>query len=151
MSQQFLRVWVWGVMCGLVFWWQIAFSDSREDIEKRIKPIGQVYVKGVNEPNQVDEVKRATALSAEANTASMNAVSGEAIYAKHCVACHDTGIAGAPKRGDKSAWAERQEKGLDELVASAVKGLNAMPPKGTCMSCSNEELKAAIQYMLPAS
>lgn len=76
------------------------------------------------------------------------AADGEAVYKQACFACHDTGAAGAPKRGDAAAWAPRIEKGLDALVASAVNGLNAMPPKGTCMTCSDEDLKAAVEYLV---
>jgi cytochrome c5 len=67
-----------------------------------------------------------------------------------CMACHDTGVAGAPKLGDKAAWAPRIGKGLDALVASASKGLNAMPPKGG-YSGSDAEFHAAVEYIVNAA
>ena len=73
---------------------------------------------------------------------------GEEIYNAKCSVCHAAGIAGAPKFGDAAAWAPRAEKGIDALLATALTGINAMPPKGTCMDCSDAELKASIQYML---
>jgi cytochrome c5 len=73
------------------------------------------------------------------------------VYNASCLACHSTGVAGAPKVGDQASWAPRAAKGLDSLLATAVSGLNAMPPKGTCADCSDEELKAAIEYMLSQS
>lgn len=73
---------------------------------------------------------------------------GEEIYNTKCSVCHAAGIAGAPKFGDAAAWAPRAEKGIDALLATALTGINAMPPKGTCMDCSDAELKASIQYML---
>ena len=76
---------------------------------------------------------------------------GEAIYQQTCHVCHAAGVAGAPKFGDKEAWAPRAAKGIDALLASATKGLNAMPPKGTCATCSDEDLKAAIEYMVSHS
>ncbi|MDY6890590.1 MAG: c-type cytochrome [Pseudomonadota bacterium] len=85
------------------------------------------------------------------STAALAERSGEELYNTKCSVCHVAGVAGAPKFGDAAAWAPRAAKGLDGLLASAKNGLNAMPPMGTCMDCSDEELKAAIQYMLDAA
>jgi len=79
------------------------------------------------------------------------AADGQAIYQKSCQACHAAGVAGAPKLGDKEAWAPRIAQGMDVLVVNATNGKNAMPPKGTCMDCSEEDLKAAIEYMVGQS
>lgn len=75
--------------------------------------------------------------------------SGEEVYNSKCTACHTAAVAGAPKPGDATAWGPRVAQGIDALVASAKKGKNAMPPMGTCMDCSDAEMKAAIEYMLP--
>ena len=69
------------------------------------------------------------------------------IYAKTCTVCHETGAANAPKRGDTAAWAPRLEKGEEALMKSVHNGLNAMPPKGMCFDCTDEEFKALIDYM----
>jgi cytochrome c5 len=82
---------------------------------------------------------------ADTQTASAD---GQSIYQKSCQACHAAGIAGAPKLGDKDAWAPRIAKGNDALFASVKNGLKAMPPKGTCMSCSDDDLRAAVEYMV---
>jgi cytochrome c5 len=82
---------------------------------------------------------------ADTQTASAD---GQKIYQKSCQACHATGAAGAPKLGDKDAWAPRITKGNDALLSSVTNGLKAMPPKGTCMSCSEDELRAAMEYMV---
>lgn len=73
----------------------------------------------------------------------------EETYNKVCVTCHATGVANAPKKGDKAAWEARikERGGIDALVASAKTGRNAMPPKGTCMACTDEELKAIAEFM----
>ena len=76
---------------------------------------------------------------------------GQKIYMKSCLACHAAGIANAPKLGDKAAWEPRIALGMDALLATAIKGKNAMPPKGTCMTCSEDELRAAIEYMVSQS
>lgn len=72
-------------------------------------------------------------------------------YNKTCIACHSSGAAGAPKTGDAAAWAPRLAKGMDALVQSVEKGLNAMPPKGMCFDCSADEYKALIEYMSVAA
>ena len=76
---------------------------------------------------------------------------GEQIYKQSCQACHSTGAANSPKLGDKAAWAPRIATGMDALVASSINGKNVMPPKGTCMGCSDDDLKSAIEYMVNQS
>jgi cytochrome c5 len=75
-------------------------------------------------------------------------VDGEAIYNQACMACHMTGAAGAPIRGDEDAWAERLDKSTDTLYTHANEGFNAMPPKGGHMNLSDEEVQAAVDFML---
>jgi cytochrome c5 len=67
------------------------------------------------------------------------------------VACHAVGVANAPKLGDVAAWTDRIAKGMDVLMASTVNGINAMPAKGTCMSCSDADLQAAVEYMVDSA
>jgi cytochrome c5 len=86
-----------------------------------------------------------------AATTSMATSSGPpAVYNQVCSACHATGVAGAPKVGDKSAWAPRAAQGVDALTASAIKGKGAMPPKGGS-SASDAEIKTVVAYMVNAS
>jgi len=72
---------------------------------------------------------------------------GKAIYDSTCVACHGAGIAGAPKAGDKAAWAPRLKTGMDALYASALKGKGAMPIKGGNTALADADLKAAVDYL----
>ena len=78
---------------------------------------------------------------------------GERVYNNSCSTCHKSGVANAPKVGDKLAWAPRIAKGMDGLMQSAINGVpgTSMLQKGTCFSCSDEELKAAIEYMISLS
>ena len=78
------------------------------------------------------------------------AVAGKKVYDAVCVACHATGVAGAPKFGDKAAWAPRLKPGLAEVIAISTKGLNAMPPKGG-FTGPDDEFKAAVEYMVNAA
>lgn len=68
-------------------------------------------------------------------------------YKASCVMCHSGAVPGAPKTGDAAQWAPRLEKGMDALVNSVDKGLNAMPPKGMCFDCTADDYKALIEYM----
>ena len=90
----------------------------------------------------------AAALFAVAGTASAD---GKTIYDAKCGVCHAAGVANAPKLGDKAAWEARIATGMDAMLATAIKGKGGMPPKGTCMDCSDDDLKAAIQYMVDAA
>jgi cytochrome c5 len=76
---------------------------------------------------------------------------GKAVYEKTCAACHATGVAGAPKVGDKAAWAEHLAEGTEHLVQVAIKGEGAMPPKGGNPALSEEEVRAAVNYMIELS
>jgi cytochrome c5 len=77
--------------------------------------------------------------------AATNAV--PALYTQACAVCHGAGIAGAPKLGDKAAWAPRLALGIDGLTASAIKGKNAMPPRGGSQG-SDADIKAVVTYMV---
>ncbi|MBV1871349.1 MAG: c-type cytochrome [Gammaproteobacteria bacterium] len=68
-------------------------------------------------------------------------------YKQTCFACHGTGAAGAPKMGDKAAWAPRTAQGMATMLASVKNGKNAMPPGGLCMDCSDDDYKALINFM----
>lgn len=72
---------------------------------------------------------------------------GRKIYDTTCVACHGTGVAGAPKAGDKAAWAARLKTGMNALYANALKGKNAMPAKGGNAALADAEVQAAVDYL----
>lgn len=76
---------------------------------------------------------------------------GATVYNTVCSACHATGAAGAPKAGDKGAWAPRLGQGKEGLYKSAIGGKNAMPPKGGGASLSDAEVKAAVDHLLGLS
>jgi cytochrome c5 len=104
---------------------------------------------GVDEMKTITSAIISAALLGFAGLAS--AADGQAIYQQSCQSCHASGVAGAPKLGDKDAWAPRIATGMDAIMASVMNGKNAMPPKGACMSCSDDDLKAAAQYMVDQS
>ena len=91
----------------------------------------------------------ASAAPAAASAATAK-VDGKNVYDTACAVCHAAGIAGAPKVGDKVAWAPRLAAGKDTLYASSLKGKGAMPPKGGQVQLSDEQVKAAVDYMVAA-
>ncbi|MCS3457527.1 cytochrome c5 [Aeromonas sp. BIGb0405] len=115
---------------------------SPDAIAERIKPVGDVYT-----AKDLEGI----APAATASTASSGPRDGETVYKGACFACHDTGAAGAPKRGDKAAWEPRVAQGFDTLRKHAIEGFTGthgvMPPRGTCASCSDEEIENAIHFM----
>lgn len=130
---------------------------SEEAIAARISPVGKLNTGEAMAPAAAEaapaEAAAAAAPEAEAGETATAAAgrSGESIYNSTCLACHATGAAGAPKLGDKDAWAPRIAAGMDALMNTALNGKGAMPPRGTCGNCSDEELKATIEYMVSQS
>lgn len=96
-------------------------------------------------------VEAATAVAAAAPAADAGPADGKATYEKTCQMCHQTGLANAPKLGDKAAWAPRIAKGMDALHTSALKGLNAMPAKGGAVDTPDAAVIAAVDYMVQAA
>ncbi|MGY8869254.1 MAG: c-type cytochrome [Pseudomonadales bacterium] len=117
----------------------VGANTSDEKIAERIKPLGNVCVEG-------DDSCGGAVVAA----ASGGARSGEDVYNASCAACHSIGVAGAPKYGT-SDWTDRGAKGIDALLKTAISGINAMPPRGTCAACSDDELQAAVQHMMDSA
>lgn len=94
------------------------------------------------------------ALLSVASAEATDLSTGEKIYQQHCMACHAPSniMVASPKRGDTQEWSRRLEenKGLQGLVISAMKGKNAMPKKGRCLKCGPKEIESAISYMMKA-
>ena len=76
-----------------------------------------------------------------------SAATVEERYSSSCTFCHSSGAAGAPKSHDEAAWKPLLAKGMDTLVKHVKEGYNAMPPKGMCNDCSDDEYRALIEYM----
>ena len=73
---------------------------------------------------------------------------GQSVYDKHCKGCHVAGVGNAPKPGDAAAWDARKAAGVDAMVQTVITGKGAMPPKGTCATCDDASLKAAVEVLL---
>ncbi|MCX2781171.1 c-type cytochrome [Microbulbifer thermotolerans] len=77
----------------------------------------------------------------------MSVMATREIYLRSCHSCHGSGVSGAPRTGDTAAWAPRLAKGMDTLVANAINGYQAMPPRGLCFDCSEAQFADLIRYM----
>lgn len=93
-----------------------------------------------------------TAIAADDGT---SAPSGAAVYQEHCAKCHSGGFGGfftgAPKTGDEDDWEKLTPKGLDALTATTLAGIGKMPARGECESCTDADIRAAVEYMLEKS
>ena len=115
---------------------------STDDIAERIKRVGDVCVEGSD----------CVSVAVASRVAVTGGASVESNFNKSCATCHNSGVAGAPKYADAAAWAPRIAKGMDTLYASTINGLPpAMPQKGMCFSCSDDELRALVDYMVAAA
>jgi cytochrome c5 len=121
-----------------------------EAVAERIHPVGRVVFADSPEAAKEGAAPSAPAPAA-ATMAKAGPPDGKKIYEGTCVACHGTGVAGAPKFGDKAAWAPRIATGMDTLLKVALNGRGAMPPKGGNASLSKDEVHAAIEYMVSHS
>lgn len=124
----------------VALWAMSAQAATNDDIAERLKPVGNVCIQGE---------ECAAAGPGAAAAAGGAARSGSDVYGKFCTACHSTGLLDSPKTGDTAAWTARADAagGLDGLLKHAISGINAMPPKGTCGDCSDDELMDAIKHM----
>lgn len=78
------------------------------------------------------------------------AKAGKALYENYCSGCHEAGAGGAPKYGDGASWTPILKAGMNTVYNNAIKGINGMPAKGTCISCSDQDIKQAVDYMVAA-
>ena len=124
-----------------------ADHNSEHSIAARIGKVGSVCVEG----EECKAPVAAVAAVAAAPAVASGPRSGADVYTASCSACHGTGVAGAPKFGDAGAWAPRIAKSAETLMANAINGINGMPPRGLCMDCSDDEIKAAVEHMVAGS
>ena len=142
-------------------------ATAQQSIEDNVRPAGQVCLEGQpcvgstagrGSPATSAALARAalpiTAVIEEVVEEVIEAVTEvvafdvESTYQMSCFACHGTGAAGAPLLGDADAWTERMAKGMDAVMVNVVNGVNAMPPKGLCMTCSDDNLQMLVNYMI---
>lgn len=122
----------------------VSISQAADDavvdgIKERIAPVGELCMAGN------------PCAAAPAAPVAAGPRGGQEIYDTKCTTCHTAGISGAPRLGQPSDWAPRIDQGMSGLFDHAWNGFNAMPAKGLCLDCSEDEIRAAIQYMVDNS
>ncbi|NIO40155.1 MAG: cytochrome c5 family protein, partial [Burkholderiales bacterium] len=129
---------------------------TEEAVAKRLKPVGELSeeadanrLEPVGEASEKAVAKRlepagAAGVVAKADTSASGPDAGEQLFNTVCQACHEAGVAGAPKTGDTAAWKPRIAQGIEALYSSAINGKNTMPPKGGAIKASNSDVEAAV-------
>ncbi len=128
-------------------------AEKTEEVTEKVEEVVTEAKDTMTE--KVEEVKTEVATAVASATAATAAVvdhsKGEEVYKASCFACHDSGVAGSPKVGDKDAWTARIAAGAESMYTAAIKGKGAMPAKGGNMSISDEDIKAAVDFMASKS
>jgi cytochrome c5 len=121
--------------------------EYRATVADRLRPFSQVYLPG--EEHEADQPVVAEAVAVELVEASL---SGPQVFNEACIACHGSGIGGAPTLIDTANWAPRIAQGTDLLYQHAIEGYTGeagyMPPKGARLDLSDAEVNAAVDYMI---
>ena len=132
----------------------VAGAMTEASVEDAVEPAIEAAAATVAEV--AEEAEEATEAAAEpaADAAPMEVAAAASefdaagAYQMSCNACHGTGAAGAPMLGDAEAWEARMEKGMEALMSNVINGVGAMPARGICMTCSDDDLQAIVNYML---
>jgi len=135
---------------------RVMATRHTKDISQQTEPVGQVSMAGDKEqPAQAAPAPAPQTAAADTGAASGDA--GKKVFNGLCVSCHGTGLPGAPQFGNKEEWAPRIAKGKDTLYKHALHGFSSgaggvpMPPKGGNPALSDDEVKAAVDYMVANS
>lgn len=122
---------VLALFCSVITAQASTDNSSIDALKKRIAPVGQVYLAGAEPVAAQPTGPR----------------SGEQVYQAACIACHGSGVLDAPKPGD-AAWKPRIAQGMELLTKHAIEGIRAMPARGACANCTDEEIVEAIKFMI---
>lgn len=137
---------------GLIFLARFMEPDTGEQVnptqvlltEQRLQPVGAVLAGDAG----AAALAEAQAAAAEDTVAEV-VVDGATVYNGLCIGCHQAGVAGAPVAGSDQMVARLDEKGLETLITNAINGLNAMPARGGNPNLTDEQIRVAVEFMLP--
>ncbi|MXY05307.1 MAG: cytochrome c5 family protein [Gammaproteobacteria bacterium] len=146
-----LMVVVASLVVGGALHGSVAASDSADEIRARLKPFGDVCRVGQDCGGLEGGAGGAMSAPTVAAVGAATGLSGQQIYDRFCFACHNTGVGEAPLFGSLEQWQSRIDQGMQQMLAVSLTGRGLMPPKGTCVTCSDDEMQAAIQYMVDSA
>lgn len=132
-------------------------SVNNEQIAERLEPTGQINIgeASMAESGAAESGGSGGGSAAPSEPESTEVASGESVYNGSCGACHNAGVAGAPVQGDSEAWSDRIAKGIETLYQHAIEGFQGnagvMPAKGGNPGLSDEEVKAAVDFMVESA
>lgn len=125
-------------------------AEYQAAVAERIRPVGQVYREGEHHASAAPTVETPAEPAPVATS-----MSGPQVYNTACLICHGAGIGGAPVFGDAGQWTERIAQGIDTLKLHAIDGYTGsagyMPAKGGRSDLSDDEVAAAVDYMVAES
>lgn len=145
-----------GLSLAIVSVVALADHNSQESLEQRLSAAGSLNIMTTEEAAAAAaQAQEEAATTTESVQVAAGSADGESVYNTACAACHNAGIAGAPKLGDPDGWAPRITQGMDTLIEHAIQGYQGeagvMPAKGGNPSLSDEEVSAAVQFMVDKS
>jgi cytochrome c5 len=121
-------------------------AEYQEAVAERIRPVGQVYL-----PGEEQQAAAAVVETVAEPEPVATAMTGPQVYNSACIACHGSGVGGAPIVGDAAQWSERIAQGIETLSRHAIEGYTGtagyMPPKGGRLDLSDDEVISAVEYM----
>jgi cytochrome c5 len=121
-------------------------AEYQEAVAERIRPVGQVYL-----PGEEQQAAAAVVETLAEPEPVATAMTGPQVYNSACIACHGSGVGGAPIVGDAAQWSERIAQGMETLAKHAIEGYTGsagyMPPKGGRLDLSDDEVASAVEYM----
>jgi len=139
-----LMIAVWAIV--MLFIGFKAFNASSDDSTSKDFQVDSATIERIK---QIGEVRIDSNIAvASSETSEQFERSGKEVYNTKCQVCHSSGMNGAPKYASLEDWAPRIERGIDDLVMSAIAGKGGMPARGACMDCSDNDIKLSVQYMI---
>ena len=125
-------------------------AEADKDLVPRIEKIGKVCVLGMDCNKKLKPINEA--VEATKRVASIETISPvEKNYNIGCGTCHNAGVAGAPILGNEAQWTSRIAKGMEVLYANSINGFSVMPAKGMCLTCTDDEIREIVDYMVDSS
>ena len=128
----------------------IIINAANQEAETRTTPVASIAVGEVSEQEEAMASAESAVEQAEQEVAAADSTPGQGVYDAACSVCHAAGVAGAPKWGDVEAWQPRIAQGIETLYQHSINGFNAMPAKGGNTALSDDDVKAAVDYMVNA-